>query len=41
MITLKTLIAAACASALATSAFAQKASPPGATVQTDWVGSNP
>ena len=45
MTTLKTLIAAACAPALATSAFAQEAPPPkrvlqpdGATVQTDWVG---
>jgi hypothetical protein len=44
MTTLKTLVAAACAPALATSAFAQEAPPPervlqpGATVQTDWVG---
>jgi len=45
MITLKTLVAAACASAVATSAFAQEASSPkrvlqpdGATVRTDWVG---
>jgi hypothetical protein len=45
MTNLKTLVAAACAPALATSAFAQEAPPPkrvlqldGATVQTDWVG---
>jgi hypothetical protein len=45
MTTLKTLIAAACAPALVTSAFAQEAPPPkrvlqpdGATVQTNWVG---
>src|SRR5262245_304489 len=45
MITLKTLIAAACAPALATSVFAQEAPPPkrvlqpdDTNVQTDWVG---
>jgi hypothetical protein len=45
MTTLKTLVAAVCAPALAASAFVQEAPPPkrvlqpdGATVQTDWVG---
>jgi hypothetical protein len=45
MTTLITLVAAACASALTTSALAHEAPPPkrvlqpdGATVQTDWVG---